>query len=181
MARLELSFRVTDRVCRLLESTTGRRNVTFELYIKLSGFPAFCTPHIQTEELVLVKQGTYVFPPRLGDSGEVCEPVVGVVQLNAPRACSCRVGHVIRTCLTADGRIQYETLVHIWIDVDVVLVGHGDPLGLDHVLLATFVAFVGDETVTLGGKRDEYDSVEEGFEFVAPAADSGPSSAHFSG
>jgi hypothetical protein len=115
-----------------------------------------------------------MFPPRLGDSGEVGKPVVDVVELDAPRACSGRVRHVIRARLTADGCIQDETFVDLRIDVDVVRVGHGDPLGLNHVVLPLLVASVEDHAVALGCKCHEEDSVEEGFELVAPTADSGP-------
>jgi hypothetical protein len=80
----------------------------------------------------------------------------------------------MRARLTTNGFIQYEALVHIWIDADVVFVDHRHPLRFDHVLLVAFVTLVEDEAVALGCKCDEYDSVEERFEFVASAADSEP-------
>jgi hypothetical protein len=69
---------------------------------------------------------------------------------------------VIRVCLAADGRLEDEAFVDLWIDVDVVFVGHGHPLRFDHVLLASLVASVEDQTVALWSKRYECDPYRRG-------------------
>jgi hypothetical protein len=81
--------------------------------------------------------------------------------------------HVIGGSLAADGRFEDEALVDLWIDVDMVFVGHGHPLRFDHVLLASLVASVEGQTVALGCKRDECDSAEKGIELITPASNSG--------
>jgi hypothetical protein len=76
--------------------------------------------------------------------------------------------------LGRDGSVKNETFVDLWIDMHMVLVGHRDSFGLDHVLLPFLVPLVKDEAVALGGKGDEEDSVQKRLEFVAPATDSRP-------
>jgi hypothetical protein len=79
---------------------------------------------------------------------------------------------VIGVSLAADGRFEDETFVDLWIDVDVVFVGHCHPLRFDHVLLASLIASVEDQTVTLWSKRYECDSLRKGLELVTPASNS---------
>jgi hypothetical protein len=133
-------------------------------------------PHIQTQELTLVKHRAYMFPPRLGDSEEVREFVVNVIELDAPGACSCRVWHVIGAGLTADGYSMRRSYTS-----GLVLVGHCDPLGLDHVLISLLVAFVEDEAVALGCKRDEQDSWRKSLSSLPQHPIPDPSCGHYSG
>jgi hypothetical protein len=79
---------------------------------------------------------------------------------------------VFGVLLAADGRLEDETFVDLWIDVDMIFVGHGHPLRLDHVLLASLVASVEDQTVALWSKRYECDSVQKGLELVPLASNS---------
>jgi hypothetical protein len=80
------------------------------------------TPHIQTEELTFVKYGAYMFPAGLRDCREIGKPVVHVVQLDAPRACRCRVRHEVWVGLTADGGVKNEAFVDFRINLNMIFV-----------------------------------------------------------
>jgi hypothetical protein len=78
-------------------------------------------------------------------------------------------------------RIEDETLVHLWIDVYVVFIGHCQPFGLDHVLFSLLVAPVEDGAVTLGASATNVTPSIKGSSSSPQHPIPEPSSGHFSG